>query len=301
MFYAALGIPLTLVMFQSLGERINTFVRYLLHRAKQGLGFRKTEVSMGNMVLVGLLSCVSTLCIGAAAFSSSENWTFFNSYYYSFITLTTIGFGDFVALKKRDVLQKRPIYVTFCLVYILVGLTVVGAFLNLMVLRFLTVSSNECDVTADTGAEEEGSQPKGMQGETEASNATGTESAMVGCKDGEDGHSSRCNLTLSMAAGSSCISLLPSSPEEPRRLESERFKLSEGSKFRALLSCVWCGLDVYRCSSKSHYELTSGNNNPVFYNSISYKVDQIPCSSCAVLPQASDLSLCQRKNRRNSL
>ncbi|CAB1336210.1 unnamed protein product [Coregonus sp. 'balchen'] len=33
MFYAVLGIPLTPVMFQSLGERMNTFVRYLLRSA----------------------------------------------------------------------------------------------------------------------------------------------------------------------------------------------------------------------------------------------------------------------------
>lgn len=69
MFYALLGIPLTLVMFQSLGERINTFVKYLLHRAKKGLGMRRADVSMANMVLIGFFSCISTLCIGAAAFS----------------------------------------------------------------------------------------------------------------------------------------------------------------------------------------------------------------------------------------
>ncbi|XP_041745083.2 potassium channel subfamily K member 15-like [Coregonus clupeaformis] len=79
MFYAVLGIPLTLVMFQSMGERINTFVRYLLRRLKRCMGLRKTDVSMGNMVLVGLLSCMSTLCVGAAAFSHFEGWTFFNA------------------------------------------------------------------------------------------------------------------------------------------------------------------------------------------------------------------------------
>ncbi|XP_038825332.1 potassium channel subfamily K member 15-like [Salvelinus namaycush] len=79
MFYAVLGIPLTLVMFQSMGERINTFVRYLLCRLKQCMGLRKTDVSMGNMVLVGLLSCMSTLCVGAAAFSHFEGWTFFHA------------------------------------------------------------------------------------------------------------------------------------------------------------------------------------------------------------------------------
>ncbi|XP_077458143.1 potassium channel subfamily K member 3-like [Stigmatopora argus] len=79
MIYAVLGIPLTLVMFQSLGERINIFVRFLLRRAKQSLGFQDTEVSMGNTVLVGLLACISTLCIGAAAFAHFEDWTFLNA------------------------------------------------------------------------------------------------------------------------------------------------------------------------------------------------------------------------------
>ncbi|XP_048464399.1 potassium channel subfamily K member 9-like [Rhincodon typus] len=143
MFYAVLGIPLTLVMFQSLGERMNTFVRYLLKRIKKCLGMKKTEVSMENMVTVGFFSCLGTLCIGAAAFAHFEDWTFFHAYYYCFITLTTIGFGDFVALQNNEALQKRPPYVAFSFMYILVGLTVIGAFLNLVVLRFLTMNSED--------------------------------------------------------------------------------------------------------------------------------------------------------------
>ncbi|CAG05978.1 unnamed protein product [Tetraodon nigroviridis] len=119
MFYAVLGIPLTLVMFQSLGERMNTFVKYLLKRIKKCCGMSITEVSMENMVTVGFFSCVGTLCIGAAAFSHYEDWSFFQSYYYCFITLTTIGFGDFVALQKNKALQKKPLYVAFSFMYIL--------------------------------------------------------------------------------------------------------------------------------------------------------------------------------------
>ncbi|KAG2465294.1 potassium channel subfamily K member 9 [Erpetoichthys calabaricus] len=143
MFYAVLGIPLTLVMFQSLGERMNTFVKYLLKRIKKCCGMRSTEVSMENMVTVGFFSCIGTLCIGAAAFSHCEDWSFFQSYYYCFITLTTIGFGDFVALQNNKALQKKPLYVAFSFMYILVGLTVIGAFLNLVVLRFLTMNSED--------------------------------------------------------------------------------------------------------------------------------------------------------------
>ncbi|KAM9839951.1 potassium channel subfamily K member 3a [Aulostomus maculatus] len=143
MLYALLGIPLTLVMFQSVGERINTFVRYLLHRLKKCLGMRRTEVSMVNMVTIGFISCMSTLCVGALAFSHFEGWSFFHAYYYCFITLTTIGFGDYVALQNDHALQTKPDYVAFSFIYILTGLAVIGAFLNLAVLRFMTMNAED--------------------------------------------------------------------------------------------------------------------------------------------------------------
>ncbi|KAI9543957.1 Potassium channel sub K member 3 [Dissostichus eleginoides] len=143
MLYALLGIPLTLVMFQSVGERINTFVRFLLHRLKKCIGMRHTEVSMVNMVTIGFISCTCTLCVGALAFSHFEGWSFFHAYYYCFITLTTIGFGDYVALQNEHALQTKPEYVAFSFIYILTGLAVIGAFLNLAVLRFMTMNAED--------------------------------------------------------------------------------------------------------------------------------------------------------------
>ncbi|XP_004631073.1 potassium channel subfamily K member 15 [Octodon degus] len=137
MFYALLGIPLTLVTFQSLGERLNALVRRLLLAAKRCLGLQRPHVSTENMVVAGLLVCAATLALGAATFAHFEGWTFFHAYYYCFITLTTIGFGDFVALQSDEALQRKPPYVAFSFLYILLGLTVIGAFLNLVVLRFL--------------------------------------------------------------------------------------------------------------------------------------------------------------------
>uniref|UniRef100_A0A3Q3XD88 Potassium channel domain-containing protein n=1 Tax=Mola mola TaxID=94237 RepID=A0A3Q3XD88_MOLML len=192
MVYAALGIPLTLVMFQSLGERMNTFVRYLLHRAKQGLGFKKTEVSLGNMVLVGLLSCMSTLCVGAAAFSHFEDW---------------------------------------------------------------------------------------------------------------NGH----NLSLPMEVGTSCMNLLSSPLKEHRHVLTENSSLSEPSRLMTLLSCMCCGPDRSESPCPPHRNEAGGHRNPVFYNSISYMVDQASCSSCAASLQvsASSSALCLGKNkpytRRKSL
>ena len=52
-------------------------------------------------VTLGVL--IIYLLIGAAIFHSFEDeWGFFNSIYYSFISLSTIGFGDYVPGKYEN-------------------------------------------------------------------------------------------------------------------------------------------------------------------------------------------------------
>ncbi|CDQ61535.1 unnamed protein product [Oncorhynchus mykiss] len=242
MFYAVLGIPLTLVMFQSMGERINTLVRYLLCRLKCCMGLRWTDVSMGNMVLVGLLSCMSTLCVGAAAFSHFEGWTFFHAYYYCFITLTTIGFGDFVALQKKEALQRRIPYVAFSFMYILVGLAVIGAFLNLVVLRFLTYSTQEGTRSLEVEREEQAAVPKRPWGGKAVEEADVEASAR------------------------------------------DRFCIS------ALCSCMCFRLCACDSPFPSRCEHSGCHSNPLFYNSISYRVDEASCSSRGTSAQSSPSS-----------
>jgi hypothetical protein len=53
---------------------------------------------MNMMIMTGSLSSVIFLG-GAAMFSSFEGWSYFDAFYYCFITLTTVGFGDYVALQ----------------------------------------------------------------------------------------------------------------------------------------------------------------------------------------------------------
>lgn len=102
MAYAMVGIPLGLVMFQSIGERLNKFASVVIKRAKTYLRCQKTEATEMNLMLAtGLLSSI-IITTGAAVFSRYEGWSYFDSFYYCFVTLTTIGFGDFVALQVSN-------------------------------------------------------------------------------------------------------------------------------------------------------------------------------------------------------
>ncbi|CAH1773231.1 unnamed protein product [Owenia fusiformis] len=144
MAYALVGIPLCLVMFQSIGERLNTFVTWIIKNLKKCARTRNSDtVSQTNLIVVVSSLSVIVGCAGAAAFRSYEKWPYLDAIYYCFITLTTIGFGDFVALQKKDTLQNKPEYVAFSLVFILFGLTIISAAMNLLVLRFLTMNTED--------------------------------------------------------------------------------------------------------------------------------------------------------------
>ena len=60
------------------------------------------EVGIGANIMMGLLALAS-LCLfmscGSYVFTQFETWSFFDAFYYCFITMTTIGFGDMVPSK----------------------------------------------------------------------------------------------------------------------------------------------------------------------------------------------------------
>uniref|UniRef100_A0A914UXP8 Potassium channel domain-containing protein n=1 Tax=Plectus sambesii TaxID=2011161 RepID=A0A914UXP8_9BILA len=137
------GIPLGLVMFQSIGERLNTFVAFVLRNFKQCMGTPNPQVTHINLIVVASACGSLVMAAGAYVFHRTEGWELFDSLYYAFITLTTIGFGDYVALQKDGALQNQPQYVAFSLIFILFGLTIVSAAMNLLVLRFLTMNTED--------------------------------------------------------------------------------------------------------------------------------------------------------------
>ncbi|CAF3017810.1 unnamed protein product [Rotaria sp. Silwood2] len=145
-FYAMLGIPMWLITFQSTGERLNSLLSYVLARLKHSLNMRQTKITDGELLITESLLSIVILVIGAFVFSKYEQWSFFDSFYYGFITLTTIGFGDYVVLQNnhrdKDFIYHAE-YFFFCMAFIFLGLTVLASSMNLLVIRIVAFYSQE--------------------------------------------------------------------------------------------------------------------------------------------------------------
>lgn len=145
-------------MFHSIGERLNNFIIYLLKQAKRLLRFRNREISTTTLMIVIANMIGILLIVGATAFAHYEQWSFLDAFYYCFITLTAIGFGDFVALQRDNQLTNNPDYVAFSLLFIFFGHSIVCCGMNLFVLRCMTKKtdstdqSNAVETSSPTGA-----------------------------------------------------------------------------------------------------------------------------------------------------
>uniref|UniRef100_A0A1B0CQ52 Potassium channel domain-containing protein n=2 Tax=Lutzomyia longipalpis TaxID=7200 RepID=A0A1B0CQ52_LUTLO len=143
MGYAMVGIPLGLVMFQSIGERLNKFASVVIRRFKRYLRCKETEANRNESHDGHGIPLVHHHHNRGSCVQSLRGWSYFESFYYCFITLTTIGFGDYVALQNDSALINKPGYVALSLVFILFGLAVVAASINLLVLRFMTMNAED--------------------------------------------------------------------------------------------------------------------------------------------------------------
>ena len=83
---------------------------FLCHQIVFSVFSRRTKagkfVRILTLVLVGALLF---LVLPAFSFMLKEDWSYGEAIYYCFVTLTTIGFGDFVAGKGTEIQQKSKI------------------------------------------------------------------------------------------------------------------------------------------------------------------------------------------------
>ncbi|XP_078594270.1 uncharacterized protein LOC144872033 [Branchiostoma floridae x Branchiostoma japonicum] len=143
--YALIGIPLYLVILDGVGALLGKMVRRIAMKAHVS---RKWSVKR-----VGQLAWAITFAIGLCLFyllpavvvSFAEDWTFTVSLYYMFISLSTIGFGDFVAGKEKG-REYWTAYKPLMFIWITCGLVFLAMVFNLVKRGIESIDSNEQDV-----------------------------------------------------------------------------------------------------------------------------------------------------------
>ncbi|KAI3381014.1 hypothetical protein SNEBB_005006 [Seison nebaliae] len=147
--YATLGIPLFLLFLANISTALGSFFRFTymqiccrvcyrkkLKRIKEmkeegiELDEEETNVSIPLTVTMGII--VLYIFGGAALFDYWEDWGLIAAAYFCYITLSTIGFGDFVpganTIDGKNVVLKLIVSV----IYILVGMAILAMSFNLM-------------------------------------------------------------------------------------------------------------------------------------------------------------------------
>jgi len=112
MLYALFGIPLTLVLLTALVDRLMIPTTKYLHFLNSRLGHLYPPFTIRLLHFGTILGTLIFLflMLPAAMFTYVEpEWNYMDSLYYCFISLTTIGLGDYIPGDAPD--QKyRPLY-----------------------------------------------------------------------------------------------------------------------------------------------------------------------------------------------
>uniref|UniRef100_A0A336KAZ3 CSON001042 protein n=1 Tax=Culicoides sonorensis TaxID=179676 RepID=A0A336KAZ3_CULSO len=147
-FFALIGIPLTLTVIADWGRLFATATTSIAKNLpiskwckkdpkKKSSSNKKLLYAFGAVVFLGFY-----LAAGAALMLIIEDeWKFFDGYYFCFITMTTIGFGDlvpsilsqFVSISFFFLISSgRPEYMVVCTLYILIGLALTSTIIELV-------------------------------------------------------------------------------------------------------------------------------------------------------------------------
>ena len=113
-----------------MGNRISEEISNLIRLYDRKVHNRETEKIEIKTASIAFIILVLIILIPATGFSQLENWTYADAVYFCFITLTTIGFGDFVPVQlKQDNNGNDGIQMTIeflNLIYMVVGLAVMS-------------------------------------------------------------------------------------------------------------------------------------------------------------------------------
>ncbi|XP_029973119.1 potassium channel subfamily K member 5 [Salarias fasciatus] len=127
-FYGLFGVPLCLTWISELGKFFGGRAKHLgQYLTKKGFSLRKAQFTCTAIFL--LWGVLVHLVLPPFVFMSQEGWSYIEGLYFSFVTLTTIGFGDLVAGVEPN--KEYPtLYRYFVEVWIYLGLAWLSLFFN---------------------------------------------------------------------------------------------------------------------------------------------------------------------------
>uniref|UniRef100_A0A3Q3INP0 Potassium channel domain-containing protein n=1 Tax=Monopterus albus TaxID=43700 RepID=A0A3Q3INP0_MONAL len=131
--YALLGIPLFGFLLAGVGDQLGTIFGKAIAKVEKMIKWNvsQTKIRVISTLLFILFGCLIFVTLPAVIFKHIEGWSTLESIYFVVITLTTIGFGDFVAggSESPGYLDYYKPVVWF---WILVGLAYCAAVLSMI-------------------------------------------------------------------------------------------------------------------------------------------------------------------------
>ncbi|MBN3282520.1 KCNK2 protein, partial [Polyodon spathula] len=131
--YALLGIPLFGFLLAGVGDQLGTIFGKGIAKVEDMFvkwNVSQTKIRVISTVLFILFGCLLFVAIPAIIFQHIEGWSTLESIYFVVITLTTIGFGDFVAGGSET--EYLDFYKPVVWFWILVGLAYFAAVLSMI-------------------------------------------------------------------------------------------------------------------------------------------------------------------------
>ncbi|XP_063774912.1 potassium channel subfamily K member 17 [Pseudophryne corroboree] len=140
-FFALFGIPLNLILLNRIGRKM----LYVVHRYSDFMG-RKVRQQRPVKYFSSFCAVVAGLLLffllPPILFRGMEGWTYEEGFYYAFITLSTIGFGDYVIGRVPE--NRYPSwYRNMVSLWILFGMAWLALIINLCI-NLLENSKKSC-------------------------------------------------------------------------------------------------------------------------------------------------------------
>lgn len=105
-FVSLLGIPITMLAFKSIGEIIAKWISNVVEKFETKI-FKRTRPkrmqAKSTVFLVSLM--VLIIMVNGSLMMRVFSWSLMEGVYFWFITLTTIGFGDYVPAKSQRIMK----------------------------------------------------------------------------------------------------------------------------------------------------------------------------------------------------